>query len=43
MSNVFEFAKGVGNLTSAMLGSFLATFRDNTDPLMDGPALGDDE
>jgi hypothetical protein len=43
VSNVFEFAKGVGKVTSAMLGSFLATFRDDTDPLMDGPALGDDE
>jgi hypothetical protein len=41
VNNLRSFAKDAP-LTSAVLGSFLATFED-MDPLMDGPALDDDE
>ena len=41
VNNLVSFAKSAP-VNSALLGSFLATFTD-VDPLMDGPALGDDE
>lgn len=41
LSNLQDFAKR-GPLNSSILASFIDSFRD-TDPLLDGPALGDDE